>query len=353
MTAAFEAFHLTGSTPEEMAELLSEPPRLGRQIFTWIHRKRVFNCSAMTDLPLQLRNRLNAQETLFALKVIEKKQSKQNGTCKLLLECGDGELIESVLLRHKDRLTFCLSSQAGCALNCSFCATGQSGFRRSLSAAEMVEQALHFACAGNLQSNSTPNLVYMGMGEPFQNYDAVMKSIALLMNPLGMGIGARKITISTAGDIPGIDRLAEEPRQLRLSVSLHAAHDDLRSALVPLNKKYPLQDLHDALQRYQNRRGRQITIEWTLLENTNDSPEEALRLVSFLKGLDAVVNVIPWNPVSGLPFTPSPQKRQDRFMSVLEHAGITATLRQERGGDIDAACGQLRMRRNRSFREKS
>ncbi|NLN92418.1 MAG: 23S rRNA (adenine(2503)-C(2))-methyltransferase RlmN [Candidatus Hydrogenedens sp.] len=337
---------ITALLPEEIARQVDMLPREGRQLYRWIHRKRIFDIAAMTDLSKALRNTLQEQDHLFALKLVEKQRSEKEGTSKVLLKCLDGEEIESVLLRHVGRVTFCLSSQAGCALNCSFCATGQSGFRRNLTTAEIVEQALHLAHLENLPENSTPNLVYMGMGEAFQNYEAVMNSIALLTHPEGMGIGARKITLSTAGDVPGIERFSEEPQQLRLSVSLHAADDELRSSLVPLNRRYPLKDLHRALQHYQERRSRQITIEWTLMKDINDSPAQAKQLVRFLEGLDAVVNAIPWNPVSGLPYAPSPGKAQQAFIATLKQAGIKATLRRERGGDIDAACGQLRLRHN-------
>lgn len=337
---------LSGLSPEEIAEELNTLPRIGRQLYRWIHRKQIFDISAMTDLPKDLRALLSQNQSLFALQLLEEQHSKLDGTCKVLLTCEDRETIESVLLRHGTRFTFCLSSQAGCALNCSFCATGQSGFRRNLTAAEIVEQALFLARLGKLPENNTPNLVYMGMGEAFQNYDAVMHSIALLMHPEGLGIGARKITVSTAGDIAGIERFTEESLQLRLSVSLHAAEDALRSSLVPLNRRYPLKDLHRALKQYQERRSRQITIEWTLMENINDSPAQARNLLHFLKGLDAVVNVIPWNAVSGLPYAPSPRQSQEAFIKTLEQGGVTATLRRERGSDIDAACGQLRLRRN-------
>lgn len=344
MTAPENNNPITALSPEDIALQLETLPRIGRQLYRWIHRKRVFDLSAMTDLPKALRDSLQERDTLFALKVVDKQRSEKSKTSKVLLECLDGEQVEAVLLRHVNRVTFCLSSQAGCALNCSFCATGQSGFRRNLTAAEIVEQALHLAHMEELPENITPNLVYMGMGEAFQNYDAVMDSISLLTHGEGMGIGARKITLSTAGDVPGIERFSEESLQLRLSVSLHAAEDSLRSSLVPLNRRYPLKDLYRALQQYQERRGRQITIEWTLMKDINDSPAHARQLIRFIDGLDAVVNAIPWNPVSGLPYAPSPWKAQQAFIGTLKQAGIKATLRRERGGDIDAACGQLRLR---------
>jgi 23S rRNA (adenine2503-C2)-methyltransferase len=278
---------------------------------------------------------------------LDRQYSEQAGTIKVLFELRDGETIESVLLRHGDHVTCCLSTQVGCALGCTFCATGQAGFRRNLLPSEIVEQVLHLCREAELPPAVTPNIVFMGMGEPFQNYDALIKSIHLLMHPLGLHIGARKITVSTVGDVKGILQFAEEPWQVRLSVSLHAATDAVRENIIPINKKYPLAKLHEALRTYQKKRGRQITIEYTLLQEVNDTPEQAVDLAGFLHGLDAVVNIIPWNAVEGLPFSPSSQRRVAAFVERLNAAGIKATIRRERGSDINAACGQLRALRSK------
>jgi len=333
---------LTGMFPEEIAEHIGAPLMRGRQLFQWLHKKRVFDVQAMTDMSKSDRERVGAAHAVAALKPVVEQESPHSGTRKTLFELADGETVESVLLTQGQRITLCLSSQAGCPLGCSFCATGQAGFRRNLSAAEIVEQALRLVSGIDALEEATPNIVYMGMGEAFLNYDAVMKSIRLLMHPEGMHIGARKITVSTAGDVAGIARFTEEPWQVRLSVSLHAADDELRSKLVPLNRRYPLKELHEALLRYQQVRNRQVTIEWVLMDGVNDSPAQAKALARFLGGLDAVVNLIPWNAVPDLPYRPSLPAQRERFVETLAKTGIKATLRKERGEDIDAACGQLR-----------
>lgn len=333
---------LTGLFPAEIAERIEAPLMRGRQLFQWLHKKRVFDIDAMTDMSKTDRARIGERHFLTALTPALRQESRKTGAQKALFELADGETIESVLLAQGSRITLCLSSQAGCALGCTFCATGQAGFRRDLSPAEITEQALRLLEGVEYSADSTPNIVYMGMGEPFHNYDAVMKSIHLLMHIEGLHIGARKITVSTAGDVAGILRFAEEPWQVRLSVSLHAADDDLRSRLVPLNRRYPLRELHNALKHYQEKRNRQITIEWVLMDDVNDSPAQAKALVTYLKGLDAAVNLIPWNAVPSLPYLPSPIHKRERFVEILGKAGIKATLRKERGDDIEAACGQLR-----------
>ncbi len=333
---------LTGLFPQELAVRLNLPPIRGRQLFQWLHKRRVFDVDCMTDMPKTERARLGQAGMLTALTPRQKQESPKTGATKMLFELADGETVESVLLIQDAHHTLCLSSQAGCPLGCTFCATGQAGFRRNLSPAEITEQALCLMGEIPRENESTPNIVLMGMGEPFLNYDAVMKSIRLLMHREGMHVGARKITVSTAGEVEGIRRFALEPWQVRLSVSLHAADDDLRSQLVPLNRHYPLKELHAALTHYQKLRNRQVTIEWVLMEGVNDNPEQAKALSSFLRGLDAVVNLIPWNTVPGLPYLPSSLEQREQFMRLLAKAGIKATLRKERGNDIDAACGQLR-----------
>ena len=333
---------VTGLYPEEISQRLEIPSMRGVQIFQWLHRKRVFDVQAMTNMPKAERARIAREPALTALAPVVWQEAEKSGTVKGLFELQDRETIESVLLTQGTRLTFCLSSQAGCALGCTFCATGRAGFRRDLLASEIIEQALRLAERVQLREENTPNIVLMGMGEPFQNYDAVMKAIRLLMHPEGMHIGARKITISTVGAVPGILRFAEEPWQVRLSISLHAADNELRSQLVPFNRRHSLEELHEALRTYQEKRGRQITIEWVLIQDINDGAAHAKALAKYLRGLDAVVNLIPWNAVSGLAWHPSPPENRKRFMEILEKAGIKATLRRERGDDIEAACGQLR-----------
>ncbi len=332
---------LSSLDPREIADALHLAPFQGAQIFRWMHGKRVLTPERMTDLSKDLRALLAREAALPQLQPVETQISPQTGTKKSLFRLCDGETVEAVLIRERDRVTICVSSQVGCALQCSFCATGLAGFTRNLNPGGIVEQVLHLLAEEDL-AGRTPNVVFMGMGEPFRNYENVIKAIHLLMAPAGLGIGARKITVSTAGEINEIARFASEDWQVRLSVSLHAANDALRSQLVPLNRKYPLARLRAAVADYIQRSGRQITFEWTLLDEVNDRPEDALQLVRFLRGLKATVNLIPWNPVSGLPYAPSTRERCLAFQEALSARGVVATLRKEKGRDIDAACGQLR-----------
>jgi len=336
-----EKLRLADLQPAEISARLGLPAFQGRQLFRWIHAKQVWDFEAMTDLPKALRQRLAAECEPHGLELVEMQTCARTGTKKALLRLGDGETIECVLIRDRDRTTLCVSSQVGCALQCDFCATGLAGFTRNLTPGEIAAQAL-FLLKDEQLGERTPNIVYMGMGEPMRNYANVASSIRLLMNPEGLGIGARKITVSTAGEIKRIEDLAREDWQVRLSVSLHAANNELRSRLVPLNRKYPLERLHETLRSYQAISGRQLTFEWTLLRDVNDQPQHARELIEYCRGLRVSVNLIPWNPVEDLPYETSPRQQCVTFAEMLNKRGIKATLRQERGQDIDAACGQLR-----------
>lgn len=332
---------LCGLLPEELATELNIAPFQGKQLFRWIHQKAVFNPTEMTDLSKTLRETLVQRADLMPLDLVESTQSTKTGTKKVLLLLRDGETVEAVLIRDRQRVTLCVSSQVGCALKCDFCATGLAGFTRNLSAGEIVAQALFLLRDEDL-GGRTPNIVYMGMGEPFRNYDEVVKSIRILMHPQGLGIGARKITVSTAGEVEHIKRFAREDWQVRLSVSLHSANEALRSKLVPLNRRFGLERIREAVADYHAATGRQITFEWTLLEGVNDTDEAAFELIRYMEGMKATVNLIPWNPVQDIPYTPSPRRQCERFRDLLLAAGIVTTLRAEKGQDIDAACGQLR-----------
>ncbi|MBP8128622.1 MAG: 23S rRNA (adenine(2503)-C(2))-methyltransferase RlmN [Candidatus Hydrogenedentes bacterium] len=332
---------LTGYGPGELAHTLEMKPFQGRQVFQWLHKRRIFDFERMTDLSKALRARLAATCVAAQLTPVEMLESPRSGTRKALFRLADGETVETVLIRDGDRTTVCVSSQVGCALKCSFCATGLAGFVRNLSAAEIVEQALHLLAEEDLEGRS-PNIVFMGMGEPFRNYDAVLRAIRLLMDKDGLGIGARKITVSTAGEAKEIERFAQEALQVRLSISLHAANDALRDTLVPLNRRYPLARLREAAAAYNRETGRQVTFEWTLFEGVNDTPAHARELLHFADGLKAFVNLIPWNPVAGPHYRPTSKPRAEAFRDLLTAAGLKATLRTEKGQDIDAACGQLR-----------
>ncbi len=335
-----EAIPLTDLMPDEIAAALELKPFQGKQIFGWLHQKRICDFDKMTNLSKPLRETLRARCIACQIEPLKTSDSP-GGTRKTLFRLRDGETVESVLLRDRDRVTLCLSSQVGCPIKCLFCATGQGGFARNLTAGEIVEQALRLLENEDLEGR-TPNIVYMGMGEPFRNYDAVAKSIRMLMSPDGLGIGARRITVSTAGDIPGIRRFAEEPWQVRLAVSLHAANDELRTRLVPLNRKYGLRPLMATVRDYAKATGRQVSFEYVLLRDVNDSPGHARELAKLISGLDAVVNLIAYNAVTGAEFSAPSRSVCEAFKRALVDAGVKATLRQERGGDINAACGQLR-----------
>jgi 23S rRNA (adenine2503-C2)-methyltransferase len=333
---------LSQMTPAEIAESLNLKPFQGRQIFRWIHQKKVFEFARMTDLSKDLRKKLEDGFVASQLELVRVSESpRSEGTKKALFRLADGETVESVLIRDRERSTICLSTQVGCAVKCTFCATGMSGYTRNLTVGEIVEQALYLLKDQDM-GEKTPNIVYMGMGEPFRNYDATVASIRLLMHPEGLGIGARKVTVSTVGEVKGIERFGGEDWQVRLSISLHAANDALRSKLIPLNRKYPLNTLMESVRKYNEQTGRQITFEWTLLDGVNDSQNDARELINLVRTVKAIVNLIPYNPVSGIDYNPPPLARCEFFRDELINAGVTATLRRERGQDIDAACGQLR-----------
>ena len=335
---------ITDLTPEEITRELDLKPFQGRQVFQWLHRKRVFDFDAMTNLSKDLRQTLKTACVAPQLHVLHVDVSERSGTRKTLFQLRDGETVESVFLIDKERITLCVSSQVGCAFNCAFCATGLSGFRRDLSAGEIVEQALHLLPVGHDEAR-TPNIVYMGMGEPFRNYDAVVKSIRLLTAKEGLNIGVRKITVSTVGDVPGILRFAHEGWQVRLAVSLHAANDRLRDRLVPMNRKYPLAKLMEAIEQYIATTNRQISFEWVLLAGVNDSEADAHELADLIGGMKASVNLIAYNAVEGVRFAPPSMAVCEQFRDALLARDLQCTLRVERGQDIAAACGQLRRRK--------
>ena len=330
--------------PKELAAQLGLKPYQGKQIFQWLHQKAVFDFEKMTNLSKSLRSELAEKHRPAHLDLVHMAESKTSpGTRKAVWRLQDGETIESVLIRDEERRTICISSQVGCAVKCSFCATGIDGFTRNLSAGEIAEQATLMAASDELDGR-TPNIVYMGMGEPFRNFEQVAASIRLLTCKDGLGIGARKITVSTAGEVPGIYAFAELPQQVRLSISLHAANDVKRSELVPLNRKYPLAKLLAAADHYLKQSGRQFTFEWALLSGVNDTKHDAEELAAMAVPRGAFVNVIPYNPVPSLPYSAPDRNRAAAFRDHLLHLGVKVTLRKERGGDIDAACGQLRRR---------
>ncbi len=317
-----------------------EPRFRAKQLWTWLYDKRAASFDDMTDLPKPLRDRLSRELTLGSL-TVEMEQIAKDGTIKRLYRLLDGQLIESVLMEYDDdRRTACISTQAGCAMGCVFCATGQMGFGRHLTADEIFEQAVVFARDLEKRGERLSNVVLMGMGEPFHNYEASLAAVRRLIHDLG--IGARHITISTVGLVPMIRRFADEGLQVKLAISLHAATDTERSALLPINRRYPLADLLSACRSYVQTTGRRISFEWTLIHGSNDTPEQAHALGALLSGLMCHVNVIPLNPTAGFEGDPSAPARINAFIDILASYDVPATVRIRRGIDIDAGCGQLK-----------
>lgn len=331
----------------QLAVEMKQPGFRGLQLFKWIHKFGVTSFEKMTDLPMAFRERLQEQYSIQSPAVEARKQSRLDSTVKLLLRFRDGLTAESVIMPHEDgsgRCTVCVSSQIGCPVGCSFCATGKMGFSRSLTVGEILSQ-VYLANEMGQKSEKTwfvSNVVFMGMGEPFLNYDSVLKSVRILNDPRGINIGQRRIVISTSGYVPGIIKLSEEGLQVVLAVSLHAADNQLREKLVPLNRKYPLEQLADACQYYHEKTGKRITFEYALIAGVNDSPDSALQLAEFIKPLSANVNVIPLNEVSQVDYKRSSTAQISAFMQVLKEKGVEAVIRKERGSDISGACGQLR-----------
>ncbi len=352
MTEKRYALDLDHSEWEEyMKAAFAEPGFRAGQICEWLWQKYVCEPSEMTNLSKDLRAAL-AERLDFAYPVLQREQRSQDGTKKFLWRLRDGESVESVLLKDGSRLTLCMSTQVGCPLQCSFCATGQSGFVRNLSAGEIAGQLLAAEKHIGRQVNS---VVYMGMGEPFLNTASVLKSVRMLNSPKMRRLGIRHITVSTSGVVPGIEEFAASGLGARLAVSLHAADSDLRSMLMPVNRTYPLEELRSAMQKYQTLTGDRITIEYALFGGVNDSVEAARDLLRYLKGLHVFINLIPANEVNGRYEKPRAEAVL-RFRSVLESAGFECEIRTERGADIDAACGQLRRKTERGeavFKDKN
>jgi 23S rRNA (adenine2503-C2)-methyltransferase len=332
----------TLSEAELAAQLAAwgQPSFRAGQIRRWLYERGAEDVAGMTDLPLALRERLATEAKVGSLEVAAEAASK-DGTVKRLYRLTDGQLVESVLMPYSDgRRTACISSQAGCAMGCVFCATGQMGFARHLTPTEIVEQAVRFSNQLRVEGDRLSNVVLMGMGEPFHNYDAVIVAIRRLMSDLG--IGARHITVSTVGLVPRIRQLADEGLQVTLAISLHAATDEERSALLPINRRYPLAELMDACRDYVARSGRRVSFEWALIAGKNDDEATAHKLGKLLRRVMCHVNLIPLNPTSGYDGQPTASPDAERFVEVLARYGVPATVRVRRGIDIDAGCGQLK-----------
>lgn len=299
-------------------------------------------------LPETLRARLAAELAWDIPRAVERLEAPDGATRKDLLALADGQRIEVVLLRYRQRRSACISTQVGCACGCVFCATGDLGFVRQLSSGEIVAQVLHFQRELAAQGERLTNLVLMGMGEPFLNYENTIAALRRLLDPQGMGFPPRRITVSTAGIVPGIERFAEEGLGVNLALSLHAATDALRDRLMPINRRYPLAALFDALRAYTTRTGRRVMLEWALIDGVNDSPAQAEALATHVAGLPVHVNLILLNPTPAYGGQPATPEAAATFTAVLDAAGIPHTMRQRRGGAIAAGCGQLRGRSERA-----
>lgn len=314
------------------------------RIWRYLYVNRVTSLEEMSHLRPDLVQRLREQTTLHSVTCTLEQQSR-DGTRKFLLRLKDGQMIETVLMPYRDRYTVCVSTQAGCAMGCVFCATGQMGFARHLAPGEIVAQVLHAqGVAEESQRRQLRNIVFMGMGEPLHNYEATMAAIDILCEDTGLAIGPSYITISTVGLVPAIRRLAEEERPLNLAVSLHGATDEQRNALVPIGRRWNLEALMEACRHYCRRRNRRIFFEWTLIAGQNDTPEQAQALGNLLQGMEAHVNLIPLNPTGDYGGRPSQSDAIRQFREILSRYALPSTVRQRRGIDIDAGCGQLRQR---------
>ena len=312
-----------------------------RQIFRWIYDKRISDFDLMSDLSKDLIARMKEDFSISPL-IVKDRQISKDGTQKFLFELEDQTLVESVLMIFDYGFSACLSSQVGCNMGCSFCASGLLKKQRDLSAGEIVSQALMIQKQLDEDGERLGNIVVMGTGEPFDNYDNVMRAMSILNDPYGLQIGSRHISISTCGIVPGIRRFARENLQYNLAISLHAPNDELRNRLMPVNRAYPLKELFDALKEYSTLNNRRLTFEYLLLKGVNDSRKEADEIRDLLKGLNAYINLSPYNKVSEKDFETSDDENALRFYDLLKKNSVAVTLRQKKGDDIDAACGQLR-----------
>ncbi len=316
-----------------------DPSFHARQVYRWIWRRGTSDLTAMTDLSRPLRARLADEFVVSTPRVLQRLVS-EDGTQKFVLALADEKQIESVFIPDTPAQTFCISTQVGCAMGCAFCLTGKMGLIRHLSAAEIAGQVR--VLADSLALRDEPfNIVLMGMGEPLHNYDETMKALRILYEPHGMAIPPRRVTLSTVGLVPMLDRLAQEPVMPNLAISLHATTDDERAAIVPPTKKYGLHDILDACRRFPLRKRSRITFEYVMLEGVNDSLDEARRLAKLLAGIKAKVNLIPLNAAAGIPFERPSDARVDAFARILAERDVTVSVRKSRGRDIRAACGQL------------
>ena len=333
--------NLKSLTQLELADILKQlgqPAFRAKQGFTWLH-KGVRSYDEMTNLPKSLRDTLAQSYPISAPEVVRKQESKKDGTIKYLWKLSDGNCVETVLIRYRYGNTVCISSQVGCRMGCAFCASTLGGLVRRLEPFEMLDQVLFTQIDSGLPVS---HIVLMGIGEPRDNFDNVMRFLELVNSPDGMNISMRHISLSTCGLVPKIDELAKRKLQISLAISLHGPNNELRSKVMPVNKAYPIEELLDACRRYYDATGRRIHFEYAMIDGVNDTPACAKELLQRLKGLGAHVNMIPLNHVEESPLKPSSREAVARFQKILEDGGVTATVRRTLGGDIDASCGQLR-----------
>lgn len=316
-----------------------------KQVYEWLHKHLVFDYDEMQNLPKSLRAKLDESFPIYSCKIVKKQVSKLDGTAKFLFEMHDGDFVESVVMKYKYGNTICVSSQVGCKMGCAFCASTLGGYKRSLTAGEILSQV--YAAQRNLGERIS-RIVLMGMGEPLDNFDNVMRFLKLITDEKGLNISMRNISLSTCGIVPKIYELLERHLQLTLSVSLHAPSDELRSRIMPVNNKYSVDELLKACRKYSSETSRRISFEYSMLSGVNDSDECAYLLASKLKGMLCHVNLIPVNEVAESPFKPSSHQRIEKFTEILEKNGINATVRRKLGSDIDASCGQLRQKENKN-----
>ena len=334
---------ILGQTPEELAERVSAfggKPFHGKQIFRWVNQRGVFDFEQMSDLPKSLRETLKKEVSIGLPKVVKSTTAGSDGATKLLLQYADRQEAEAVIIRDRGKITLCLSTQIGCALGCTFCMTGAMGFKRNLTAGEIVGQFL-FAQKYLKPGEAVRNIVLMGMGEPLLNYEATLKAMRIITAEQGPGLSARRITLSTAGVVPKIRELADESIKLKLAVSLHAATNEKRNLLVPLNKKYPLEQLLPAAEEFARKRNRRITFEYILIDGLNDTSEDALLLAKRVAQIPCKINLIPYNPTPFAPYKRPSIERINRFREILFPRTPAVTVRFSKGSEVEAACGQL------------
>ena len=338
--------HLKSQTLPELTatiKALGQPAFRGKQVYTWLH-KGVRSYDEMTNLPKALRDQLSANYPIHVPKVVRKQESQKDGTIKYLWQLSDGNCVETVLMRYNYGNTVCISTEVGCAMGCAFCASTIGGLVRRLEPFEMLDEVLFTQIDSGLPVS---RIVLMGIGEPLDNFDNVMRFLELVNSEAGMNISMRHISLSTCGLIPKIDALAEKKLQISLAISLHGPNNEIRSKIMPVNKAYPIEDLLEACRRYFAATGRRIHFEYAMIDGVNDREQDAKEILRRMKGLPAHFNLIPLNHVEESPLKPSSKAAVAKFQKILEDGGITATVRRTLGGDIDASCGQLRRKYNK------